>query len=242
MKISRALLKFGYSKFSLLILEYCETDDLLKREQYYLDLLQPEYNILKIAGSRLGAVHSEETKQKISEALLGEKHPLYGLKGKKSHMFGKTQSEETKLKKSRVLGKTIYFYSLNLELLSTFTSSKVAAKYLNSSDPTIMKYARSEALFEDERSSSSKEKSVFEKTEELISKNMSEVSTSSSCAAFYVYSLENQLLNTFSSSKAAARYFQAGNGTIMKYARSGEVLKEKYILSLEKLPSSPDLS
>jgi group I intron endonuclease len=99
MKISRALLKYGYSKFSLLILEYWRTEGSLKREQYYLDLLQPEYNYNPIAGSRHGSNHTEETKQKISSALHGEKHPLYGLKGKKSHMFGKTQSEETKLKK-----------------------------------------------------------------------------------------------------------------------------------------------
>jgi hypothetical protein len=109
-------------------------------------------------------------------------------------------------------------YSLNLELLSTFTSSNVAAKHLNYSDPTIMKYARSEARpVGPEYILSLKEKSVFEKTKELISKNMSEVSTSRSFT-IYVYSLDNQLLNTFSSSNAAARYFQAGNGTIMKYA------------------------
>jgi len=45
--IYKALLKYGYSKFSLEILEYCDPKDLTKREQYYLDLLKPNYNILK---------------------------------------------------------------------------------------------------------------------------------------------------------------------------------------------------
>ena len=52
--ILRAILKYGYSNFELEILEYCDPENLIKREQYYIDLLKPEYNILKIAGSRLG--------------------------------------------------------------------------------------------------------------------------------------------------------------------------------------------
>lgn len=51
--IDRALLKYGFSNFSLEILEYCETDLLLEREQYYMDYLNPEYNIVEKAGSTL---------------------------------------------------------------------------------------------------------------------------------------------------------------------------------------------
>nr|YP_009722256.1 hypothetical protein [Morchella importuna]QGN66658.1 hypothetical protein [Morchella importuna] len=88
--ISRALIKYGYSGFSLEILEFCEKSDLLEREQYYLDLLKPEYNILKIAGSSLGFKHSEDTKAKISKSLKG----IYV--GKNSALFGRVHSEETK--------------------------------------------------------------------------------------------------------------------------------------------------
>jgi len=35
--MERALLKYGFSNFSLEILDYCNSEDLLKREQYYLD-------------------------------------------------------------------------------------------------------------------------------------------------------------------------------------------------------------
>jgi len=35
---------------------------LIEREQYYLDNLKPEYNILKIANSRLGSKQSEQLK------------------------------------------------------------------------------------------------------------------------------------------------------------------------------------
>jgi group I intron endonuclease len=57
--IYRALLKYGYSNFSLDILEYCEPSILIKREQYYIDLLKPEYNI-KIANFKIGFKNSEK--------------------------------------------------------------------------------------------------------------------------------------------------------------------------------------
>ena len=59
--IHNALLKYGHSNFTLDIIEYCEGVDPIIREQYYLDLLRPEYNILEQAGSSLGFKHSEET-------------------------------------------------------------------------------------------------------------------------------------------------------------------------------------
>lgn len=66
MAIYRALLFYGFSKFSLDIIKYCKIENLLKMEQFYLDLLKPEYNILQIAGSSLGVIRSEETRAKMS--------------------------------------------------------------------------------------------------------------------------------------------------------------------------------
>lgn len=66
MVINRALLKYGYSNFTLEIIEYCEPSNAIAREQFYLDLLKPEYNILVKAGSSLGFKHAEETKTKMS--------------------------------------------------------------------------------------------------------------------------------------------------------------------------------
>jgi group I intron endonuclease len=59
MIINKALLKHGYSKFKLEILEYCNPKEVVKREQYYLDVFTPEYNILKTAYSSLGYKHTE---------------------------------------------------------------------------------------------------------------------------------------------------------------------------------------
>ena len=54
--IAKALLKYGFSNFSLEILEYCEIPELLEREQHYLDLLKPLFStplswLIKIAKS-----------------------------------------------------------------------------------------------------------------------------------------------------------------------------------------------
>ena len=86
--ISRALLKYGYSNFSLEIYEYCEPAVTIPREQFFLDKLNPEYNIRKIANSFFGCIHTDEAKAKISLALKGANHPFYN----------KNHSEETKAK------------------------------------------------------------------------------------------------------------------------------------------------
>jgi len=64
-------------------------------------------------------------------------------------MYGKSPSKETKFKLNLTNGTTIYLYSLKLELLETFTSSRFTAKSFNSSPPTILKFAKSGAVFKD---------------------------------------------------------------------------------------------
>jgi len=101
--INSAILKHGYSNFQLEILEYCTKENAISREQYYIDLLKPEYNLNSTAGSRLGSVHTEETKLKMSKSATGRKHTeqskkLLSLasKGMNNPIFGKPRSEETK--------------------------------------------------------------------------------------------------------------------------------------------------
>ena len=93
-----AILKYGYSKFSIEILEYCSPEKCIEREQYYIDQFKPEYNISLTAGAPMtDRSHSEETKNKISESRKGI------LSGKNHPMFGINHSEETKQKISKSL-------------------------------------------------------------------------------------------------------------------------------------------
>lgn len=104
-----AILKYGLENFTLEILENCSQDELLIREQYYLDLLKPAYNILKTAGNTLGYKHTDETKEKLSDAQLGKTHTdetkakiSESQKGN-NNALGMQHSEATKEKISEVM-------------------------------------------------------------------------------------------------------------------------------------------
>lgn len=47
--ICSALKKYGHSQFYLDIMEYCDSSVVSSREQYYFDLLQPQYNIVRFS-------------------------------------------------------------------------------------------------------------------------------------------------------------------------------------------------
>lgn len=106
--INKALIKYGYANFSLEILEYCEPEDCIKKEQYYIDLLNPEYNILKIAGSPLGYNHSEESKRKISERMKGNKNAKNGLGRQRAEGAG-SPSVQIEVLDLETGIKTVYF-------------------------------------------------------------------------------------------------------------------------------------
>jgi len=101
--IYRALLKNGYSNFSLTILEYCELEQCIEREDYYLCSLPHEYNILPKAGSWLGHKHSDEAKTKISDAAKKIYHSGRFKPGENHPNYGKTLDNETKQKISDAL-------------------------------------------------------------------------------------------------------------------------------------------
>lgn len=63
--------KYGFECFLFEVIEYCDIELLQDKEQYYIDSLKPEYNLFKTAYS-----------------VKGENHPMYG----------RTHSEEAKLK------------------------------------------------------------------------------------------------------------------------------------------------
>ena len=72
--IQDALLKYGHNNFTLEILEYCDKTKLLDREQFYFDILNPEYNILKFAYSLLGFKHSPEDIEKFKLKIISPEH------------------------------------------------------------------------------------------------------------------------------------------------------------------------
>lgn len=66
--LQRSFNKYKEENFSFNILEECNSDILLTREQHFIDILNPRYNICKIAGNSLGTKRTKESKKNISIA------------------------------------------------------------------------------------------------------------------------------------------------------------------------------
>ncbi|AGE49885.1 GIY-YIG catalytic domain-containing endonuclease [Paramecium bursaria Chlorella virus Can18-4] len=105
--ISGAVKKHGWDNFDVEWYEIPD-DELNFYEEMLVALLGTiapyGYNLQEGGGN---GKHSEESKQKMSEAMTGEKNHMYGRTGEKSPNYGKTLDEETKKKISEAMtGKT----------------------------------------------------------------------------------------------------------------------------------------
>lgn len=74
--LQRAWDKYGEDFFEFVVLEECPIEQLLEREQHYLDLYSDKYNCVLVAGSCLGYRHTPEDLERISAAMRGNKNPL----------------------------------------------------------------------------------------------------------------------------------------------------------------------
>jgi uncharacterized protein YbcV (DUF1398 family) len=113
--IYKALLKYGYSSFKLDILEYCNPDVLIEREQYYLDHLKPEYNILKFARSIAGFKHSEASINLIRETKLGR---------------GRSEAAKLKIAAGNIQAQLVVVTDNKTGESKEFTSIRKAAKFI----------------------------------------------------------------------------------------------------------------
>ncbi len=72
--LQRHFNKYGIDDISFELLEYVkEEKDLITIEQKYIDKYNPSFNILTVAGSPLGRICSDETKEKLRKINLGKK-------------------------------------------------------------------------------------------------------------------------------------------------------------------------
>ena len=104
-RLQRAWNKYGKDNFRFSIIEYCDREVMLAREQHWMDTLgafgKTGYNMNPVAWSRLGAKMSEESCMKIGAAkkgtVLTEEHKAkvsVGMLGKQNSL-GYKHTEET---------------------------------------------------------------------------------------------------------------------------------------------------
>lgn len=102
--------KYGSDCFEFSVIEVCHILALVFREQYYIDLYQPVYNIAKTAGNTLGTKRSDESRAKMSarkKLSIPRKQTLEERIKRSRSFMGHVLSQETKDKISAALkGKT----------------------------------------------------------------------------------------------------------------------------------------
>jgi group I intron endonuclease len=176
MPIYKAILKYGHSNFTFEIIEYCESKDVVIREQYYLDHFDFDYNILEKADSLLGYKHTFDTlaMMKGRKNALGYKHTLETLTKLREAQTDKKHSEkamakmrevwsERKLKvnsssksveskvasnsRNQRIGKCIIITNIDSNVSTTYKSMTEAATVLNVTRNTLRSYIKNKNVF-----------------------------------------------------------------------------------------------
>lgn len=145
--LQRSWNKYGENNFIFEIVELCDSDKCIEREQYYLDLLKPSYNICKRAGNTKGFKFSKKYCNKLKSIRCGVGNPFYG----KTHTCEtkKYFSELNKKRKSwigvnnpkfnngkSISGKKNPFYGkTHTEFTKSILSSKMKGKFSSEKHP-----------------------------------------------------------------------------------------------------------
>jgi len=140
--LQRALTLYGLAAFTFKIVEFCNRDQLLVREQHWLNWLfnlseDLRYNFLPTAGSSLGYQHTEETRAKMSATRKGkspanifqkgENNPMRGRTGELHPMFGKAAAN--------AIGCSVC--DLDGNVIAEYPSVKAAAEFIGVSRQAV---------------------------------------------------------------------------------------------------------
>jgi len=158
MPIVKALLKYGQSNFSLLILELVEAENLTTRETYYITKVMPYYNILKQGYSSLGYKLTEETKKLLSELAKNRVHSdktkgliARALTGENNPFYNKSHSTESVVRMIEAQSSyPVYVYNSYKKLLIIFPSVLTLSKLIKANHSTIVDVIKNQTLFRGE--------------------------------------------------------------------------------------------
>lgn len=95
-KLQNHFNKYGKPDLAFSILTTCEKDELIQKEQFFIDSINPWFNIAKVAGNpMLGRHQSEETKNKLSKLKTGVRMSVEAIEKSRQARLGIKQSPET---------------------------------------------------------------------------------------------------------------------------------------------------
>lgn len=213
--LQNSINKYGIQNFDFQLIEEIlfekdqKTNDKLpiiqKKEQYYVDLLKPIYNKKLIVDSSIGQTLSQETKDKISKSL------------KEAFKTGRK-------KYNRVYRHTIpvTLFTKNGEFYKSFVSCGECSEYLNTHSSLVAMAVKS------------KRKILYDylvlKTSEAkdILKYVGVQKIDNTSKKLVVLNVENNEVLNFKSFIEFQRLIKTKHETIVKYIKSGMLLRNKY--------------
>ncbi len=223
----RALTKHGPDKFKFQIICVCFDEDCNKYEVEYIkkyNTMTPDgYNMQDggknpIITCRKKIVLSDEQKEKLKGRFAGEKSPNFGKtmsdeqkakigKSLKEFHANKDKSSQVKVVKKKPVWREVEKYDANNTFIERFETLSAAAKSVNASYHMILKYATEGILYKGFYWK------IFEKEGTSIGLEIGREMRKKQVSQ---YTLDNQLVATYSSFSEAAR---AVNGAVTTVSR-----------------------
>lgn len=123
-KLQRAVNKYGIENFIFEVIELCDRDCLIQREQFWMDSINPKYNIYHIAGSSLGVKHSKEVVIKMRKYALDNniKPPDCTWKKRQKEVFMIDYIDNTVIKKFNSASEACRYLGKDCTYASTITT------------------------------------------------------------------------------------------------------------------------
>lgn len=253
MPITKALLKYDQSNFSLQILEYVDTDMLTVRETFYITSIIPYYNVLKQGYSSLGYKHTQETKELLSKLAANRSHSeetkgliAKAVVGENNPFYNKSHSVESKRRMIEANSAyPVYIYNSLKELLVIFPSVRTLAKRINSNYSTIVSNIKEQSIFRGEWYFSNIPYNIEEKAQinnwvgrspTNESKNLLDtiINANKIRRAVFVYDKDMNFITKYDGVTAAQRALNINHSIIKKHAEINALYND-YIFSFERL-------
>lgn len=136
--------KYGEGAFLFSIVEeVLDKEKLIEREQYYIDTLNPRYNICRIAGSALGYKHTNVARLNMSLAHKGIKLKPESIAKRTASVLGSKRSQISidKMRKTSCC-KIILQYDLNNNFIKEWDSMTGISRELGISQSNISQCCR----------------------------------------------------------------------------------------------------
>lgn len=216
--ILKALLKNGYINFGIRILEFIDLDPnltalektnlIFKREQYHMDIIKPEYNIIRIIEDGLGRQYPEETRLKLrNKNAASKKIYAYNKDGSYYKSFSSMLEAGNELAiNRRAISSRLKKSNQNpVHLLN----SPQTESYILSPTPLTQNEVDEFILTTKGLAIASSQKTKGHNSEKKI----------------YAYTLDGNLFGNYESLAQAGREFNANPATIKKYAQSNQPFK-----------------